>query len=379
MPKPKFVEDVPCLDIGLLKRSGLFARRRTTRLRLEIEGAEVIASGSAVASVVGLQIGSAPVQSVDTIFVPLTFGERLYFVCPKTSKRATKLYLVDGVFASREGHGLVHLVTTGRREDVERARSVHIATRLSGAALGKSPARGTRRRRLISELNERGDEKYVGQDVRRLLVPNKEIRKRAETALDSDKRRTVTTSTAYLLERGRQSLDGWAEAEVAEAMRDLVRGRQEGVFPTFELPDDLTPDFLLPRVRLDARSLQKAGLLDPGGLRYAAFVFDRSCSTYLSWAWFAFDMRDPADAWILMRGKSVGLRETSEQAIRVEHRNDRPYLVCPFTKTRRTTLYLREGLFGSHRALKLRASEFDVPEEPQDEGWAENRSVSSLR
>lgn len=124
----RFVEDYPSVDIGLLKRRGLFADSgHSVEVKLGEAGFQFQLLSDREITVKRTSGGSPVRLGVETRL--LRYGERQYFVCPKSGSRATKLYLVEGKFASREGHGLVHLTTTRRPSDIARAKTVHLSQR----------------------------------------------------------------------------------------------------------------------------------------------------------------------------------------------------------------------------------------------------------
>lgn len=358
----RFVEDYPSVDIGLLKRRGLFEASgeaveitfvgEPLRFRCEPSG------GILVSDAAGRRSHRLSIETRT-----LRYGQRRYFMCPKTGRRATKLYLVDGELASREGHGLVHLITTNRPADVARAKTVHRSTRLSGAALGKGPARGRRRKALVDALASIGDTASIGTDAAGVIHRDR-LNRRSGRREEDEAQENAGSSTRYALEAGRRSEDGWTEEEVLEALSEPLELALKGTLDTASTPD-FAPDWLAQRARLDVRTLHHAGLLEVEELRAAALKWDRDSTGVINYVLMAADFRDPDHPFLVIKSRDTYEHVDYFQIIQVEYCAGRWYFRCPISHARRTTLYLREGLFGSDKALNLRKRGWDSSEDPE--------------
>lgn len=358
----RFVEDYPSVDIGLLKRRGLFAGSgHAVEVKLDEAGFQFERRTHREITVKRISGGSPVRLGIETR--PLRYGERRYFVCPKSGGRATKLYLVEGEFASREGHGLVHLTTTRRPSDIARAKTVHVSTRLSGAALGKGPARGRRKKVLVQELAAVGSAKWIDPAAAQVIHRDR-LRSKSRRLQDEAERWSEGSSTRYALEHGRAGEDGWTEEEVLEFLAEPLERAVKGVLETSTL-DDLTPDWLASRARLDVRSLDHAGLFEVDDLHGAALRWDRSSTGVINYVLMAADFRDAYHPFLLILSRDTYDRVDHLQIISIEYCAGRWYFRCPISGSRRTTLYLREGLFGSDKALKLRKRQWDPSEDPE--------------
>lgn len=356
----RFVEDFPSIDIGLLKRRGLFEQSDSAPVVVQTKvGPWTFTSseGSVVSATYEVK-GKPITQSIELQVAQIRYGVRPYFVCPTTFERAAKLYLADGFLASRKAHGLVHLVTTNRKIDVQRGRTTHVATRLKGSALGKGPARGMRRSKLIIDLIQLDGVRWVDPEAMKIMA--KVIRKEQDARYIEDRlRRIQSSSTAVALERGLASAVGWTQDEVLRQLADPLALAAAGRLPP--MPElKLHPEHLHPRVTLDVRSLASAGLLEPEELKGAAMLWDRDYSGVVNYTLLAAEFTDWRAPYLLVENVDTFLRERYTQVIPIDYVSDRWYFKCPFTGARRTTLYLREGWWGSEKALNLRRDEGHV-------------------
>lgn len=355
----RFVEDFASVDIGLLKRRGLFrlsglteacvdTRSGSFRFRHDQEAGTI--------KVVQEHRPGAGEQTIEVQVAAIRYGARRYFVCPRTFARASKLYFADGMWASRQGHGLIHLVTTKRRNDTVRGKTFHLASRLTGADLGKGPARGPRRQALARKLLTTIDMRSVDSETAKVL----KTALRAEiTAAERSQRGSLDeVTTRFALEQGRDPNTGWKEADILRELREPLKLALAGELP--RLPDaKFEPNWLAGRPRLDVRTLESEGLLEVEELRGFSLIWDKECSGIISYVLVAADFRDPWRPFLLVESRDGYWRKSYFQIIPVDFVARRWYLICPLSGARKTTLYLREGRFGSEKALNLRREDWN--------------------
>lgn len=361
----RFVEDFVSIDIGLLKRRGLFepGGERTVEVQTRV-GTFTFTHRppeGRIRMVHSLE-GHRTLQTVELQVAQLRYGERRYFVCPINRERASKLYFVLGRLGSQKGHGLVHLVTTNRKADVQRGRTINLAKRLKGDAIGKGPARGMRKARIILSMLAADGAKWVDPEALQIIA--KTFKKEENRNYQDEMRRRIRgSSTRFALEEGRRSQMNWTQDEVLRQLAEPLAMVKAGTFP--ELPDlELPPDHLHPRVSLDVRSLHSEGLLEVEELKAAALMWNRKYSGVINYTLLAADFRDPWKPYLLVENVDTFLRESYHQIIPVVHAAGRWYLRCPFTGVRRNTLYMREGWLGSNKALNLRRKAWDPALDP---------------
>lgn len=358
----RFVEDFTSIDIGLLKRRGLFEPGAAQTVVVDtLPGPMEMTCqqpGTHVTVHLG-PIGKPPVQRIELRATQLRMGERVYFACPITGDRASKLYLVDGRLASRVGHGLVNLSTTNRMTDAPRGRSINLANQLKGDALGKGPARGARREKLIERLLAVKGNGAIDPEAQRIIDQTSRARNDREAILEKQ-RRAFSHTTGAALERGRTSAMNWTEEDVlrqlAEPLAEIAAGRPPEV-PVI----DWYPEHLYPKVTLDVRILNSAGLFVPGELKGAALIWDRVMNWVIHHTLVAADFRDPERPYLLIENVDTLARETFRQVIPLKFVAGRWYMQCPFRGSQHTILYMRCRWLGSERALNLRRKPLDYP------------------
>lgn len=133
------VEDVLVLDVRVLRRlgalrvgecvitdlrwstHGLNALEARLRVDMRDVGGVITVRGGDISQVINVEATAAGFG-----------GRRCYLLCPITGSRREVLYLVDGQFASREGHGLSY--ATQNMTDLSRARrkAAKLRARLEG-------------------------------------------------------------------------------------------------------------------------------------------------------------------------------------------------------------------------------------------------------
>lgn len=153
------VEDVLALDVRVLRRLGalvigecVITNLSWSRRGLSALEARLRADMRSLSGVIALR-GSSISQHVDVDTRAAGFGgRRYYFVCPITSNRCEVLYLVDGQFASRQGHRLSYAVQNITDLSRARRKAEKIRQRLAGDGLPQ--ARGRKRFELITRLHD---------------------------------------------------------------------------------------------------------------------------------------------------------------------------------------------------------------------------------
>lgn len=122
------VEQFPVIDLRVLKRAGLLKPGECTYDTLcwrnqDLEMLEVrifvdlIDAGDGSIRIAG----DVPSQRAAIECVPCPYGGyRCYFLCPLTGTRCEQLFLVDGIFSSRQGHKLTF--SSQSEDELSRAR-----------------------------------------------------------------------------------------------------------------------------------------------------------------------------------------------------------------------------------------------------------------
>lgn len=215
---------------------------------------------------------------------------------------------------------------------------------------------------LVEELATAGRKQWI-DPAAAVVVDRARLRSRSRRVQEDAERWTEGSTTRYALDAGRAGENGWSEAEVLEALAEPLALAAKGELQTSS-PDILAPDWLGSRARLDVRSLRSAGLLKVEELRAAALRWDRDTTGIINYVLMAADFRDPNHPYVLTRARDTFDGVDYFQTIPIEHCAARWYFRCPISGSRRTTLYLREGLFGSDKALNLRKREWDASEDP---------------
>jgi hypothetical protein len=143
MPRD-LTDDIPSIAIGALMAGGSLAASLDGSIELtRLDTEKVLLSH--------LPEGSRTSQTVGLARVKLKFGDRLHFVCPVSGRRCSRLYFKDGLFASREAHGLAYQSQRQDRDERLAARARKIARRIEGDDVG-GPARGRNRASLLRRL-----------------------------------------------------------------------------------------------------------------------------------------------------------------------------------------------------------------------------------
>jgi hypothetical protein len=364
----RFVEDFVSIDVGLLKRRGLFTPggERTVEVQTRVGTFTFTCRPpEGKIRVVHEREGHRTLQTIELQVAQLRYGERPYFVCPINRERASKLYFVLGKLGSQKGHGLVHLVTTNRKADVQRGRTINLARRLKGDAIGKGPARGMRKAELITRLIALEGAKWVDPEALHIIATT--VRREQDKAYREERQRRISaSSTKSALEEGRRPPKNWTGDKVLLQLAEPLAMVEAGTLPA--LPDlNLAPDHLYPRVSLDVRTLRSEGLLEVEELKAAALLWNSRFSGVVDYTLLAADFRDPWKPYLLVENVDTFLRERNHQIIPITHAAGRWYFRCPFTNSRRTILYLREGWFGSDRALNLHRKPWDPALDPKIE------------
>lgn len=358
----RFVEDHASIDIGLLKRRGLFKATSEQKVLVDTLAGPMEVTCQQPATHLTVQLGPTGKPAVQQIALQTTklrLGDRVYFVCPISGGRASRLYLVDGQLASRIGHGLVNLSTTNRKTDAPRGLSINLANQLRGDGLGKGPARGARREKLITRLLAVKGNGVIDPEAQRIV--DKTLRAQNDReAIFEKRRRALSHTTGAALERGRTSAMNWTEVDVLRQLAEPLAAILAGCPP--EIPViDWYPEHLYPKVTLDVRVLNSAGLFVPGELKGAALIWDRVLNQLIHYTLVAADFRDPERPYLLIENVDPIERKTYQQFIPLRFVADRWYMLCPFRGSRHTILYMRGRWLGSERALNLKRKPWDYP------------------
>lgn len=135
------VEDVLALDVRVLRRLGalrvgccIITHLRWSKRGLSALEVRLRADMHDDRGAIALRSHSIS-QSINVETIPTEFGgRRCYLVCPITGDRREVLYLVNGQFASRRGHGLSY--ASQNMTDLSRARrrAAKLRARLDGDA-----------------------------------------------------------------------------------------------------------------------------------------------------------------------------------------------------------------------------------------------------
>jgi hypothetical protein len=343
----RFVEDTPSIDVGHLKRVGLFPEVGSATIHLTLDGRDYRLEhtvGDPHFTIHFPRSQKRAPQRVRLQTADLTFGGRRYFECPKTAEPVRKLYLQDGWFASRIGHGLRHLTRSSRKEDIQRGRTIHMAARITGAD-GKGPARGENRTRRLKTLLKEGDPQWFDAAtqlaVHRAALKDARGNKPKKVPIRWGDERRDRTSTKWALQHSSDT----PESDVLETLGRFLSFRGEDLNP--ELTDTGEEPWR-DRPRLDIRTLNAAGFLQLGKLRVSAVRWDRMLMGYVNSCFMAADLRD------LNLPRLVIWLHTDEKAyaqfIDLVWTDDRWYMICPYTERLTTTLYLCCGILASLRA-----------------------------
>jgi hypothetical protein len=349
----RYVEDFPAIDIGFLRRKGLFQAKGPNTVEVDTAIGPVRFSYSHGDDNVSATLPNGPTgpttRRIGLVVKQLRFGERAFFVCPITKTPVTKLYVVNWTFGSRKAHGLVHLSKSSGMNERAKGRARHIADRLKGSA-GRAPARGAKRRALISDLQQYSGSVKLDQETEGLIWATRR-RDEGLSRARSQVRPFEGTSTRSAILRGRDPASGWTEAKVLRHLgAPLQWAKANGLVP---LGTTLPPDYIQARPQLDARVLKSEGLLQPGVLRGAVLLWQKDLMGVLSEVLAAFDLRDPNRPVMFIRGRDTFYDKDYDQLIELIPHAGRWYLRCPISGARATIFYLKEGRFASRRAQEL--------------------------
>jgi hypothetical protein len=274
------------------------------------------------------------------------YGERIVFVCPETDRNCNELCLRDNILASRHYH--VRRMSHAERQSYK----VHtIVMRLLGLD-GTGPARGTSRQTLIAQLRRIPDAVRYDGDVEALLAEGKRVPRR----LLLPRRRSVQRYGDY------PTLDALWQGE-ANAWR-LSRPDVEALLAAF--PETSEP---APKRNLDVANVEDFASLDfptltrywslkPGELRHAPLIYPSHPVAGLQAVWVIVDVRNAASGRVVLRQQYGDDREIIDQYIRLSVSSPaaplRWLFVCPITGLRADLLHLRNELFASREAQRLR-------------------------
>ncbi|WP_231738965.1 hypothetical protein [Novosphingobium sp. FSW06-99] len=160
------VEDVPALDIRLLRRLGVvtpgtcmidtvywrIGGLRACSVRLRVDLSDIERGGDMM--VTGDMPGGAIKQRIAIDAVPAHMGgHRCYYICPTTAERCEVLYYADGRFASRKAHRLSYAVQSMTALSAARLRDGKLRRRLKGEG-GMPRARGRNRLTVVRRAEE---------------------------------------------------------------------------------------------------------------------------------------------------------------------------------------------------------------------------------
>lgn len=152
------VEQFPVIDLRVLKRAGLLKPGECTYDTLcwrnqDLEMLEVrifvdlIDAGDGSIRIAG----DVPSQRAAIECVPCPYGGyRCYFLCPLTGTRCEQLFLVDGIFSSRQGHKL----TFGSQSEDELSRARRKVRKLRKQVEGDARYARPRGRNRFAKLQE---------------------------------------------------------------------------------------------------------------------------------------------------------------------------------------------------------------------------------
>jgi hypothetical protein len=153
------VEHYPAIDLRILRRAGLIApgectydtlcwrnqASRALRVRIFVDLSD---ADDASLRIIGDDID----QRVAIECVPWGFGGmRCYFLCPIDGIRCEALYLVDGIFASRQAHGLTYASQSENELSRARRKARKLHRQVDGDVRYGRP-RGRNRRRKMKQF-----------------------------------------------------------------------------------------------------------------------------------------------------------------------------------------------------------------------------------
>lgn len=158
------VEHFPAIDLRILKRASLLRPDECTYDTLKWRNQASHASSArifidlsdrraAYIKIAGHSDETVVNQRVQMDCVPVRFGGfRYYFVCPMTGRRCELLYLVDGVFASRQAHAVTYSSQTQDKLSRARQKVRKLQRQIDGDNRYARPRRQNRWR-IMQKLN----------------------------------------------------------------------------------------------------------------------------------------------------------------------------------------------------------------------------------
>lgn len=338
------LQDLPCLSAGFLSHHG-FCEDHFVGPAFEVHGVKVLPLK--LFRVVGLFTFACD----DVFFTEIEIGAfisgsvcKIFFVCPKTGKLASKIYFYNLSWASSGGHRLRSSPKgpIGRNER-RHLQKVHRLT--------KSPTHNRRHelRRPVEFKDIRAELCALGkfpvgfESLERLFkdeVLAADMRKR--TACREASRRPMSLTTA--IEGGHPASDKKLQ-QLVSAWRDC-------------------PDFLALQVPQKRSQLENHACLDLNALRRSGLLErEGDWGWHLHWPLWNTDFerltllfRDsPTNIGLMIEFQTIQgatRYQKIEFGMRPTMRN-RLFLKCPALGTLHDRLYLRDGYFGSARAQRL--------------------------
>ena len=293
----------------------------------------------------GEREGFAPIVQVTS--VPLTFGTRVYFVCPKLQKRCLVLRYHQGELISEAAYSQLY----GKPAGVSHERLERILFRLQGTN-GKGRARGTNRRNLIYKLRwSAAASRYP--PVAEFLAAEaareeKESKRKAASLpavnlLTSDIRKYVPGPTRLaIIGHERRT-----PQEHRASMRLVPVAPSPAIRPWGVLED---------HAQLDLRHVldwydSKHRPLSAHKLSCPALVAANAAVMLI------VDRREPDRPFLVVRLSTEGHAPLPAQLIELVKSSDvrgRWQMVCPISEGRYDILLLRDGVFASRGSQRLK-------------------------
>jgi hypothetical protein len=287
-------------------------------------------------------------QTIKLSIAQLRYGERIFFVCPKTGRRCDRLYYWDGSLASAKGHRVPGLAV--RRDAIER-----ILARLEGSD-GADPARGANRQRIIATLKSRLPKLEAGVKRRAENAVHEALEKRLRQIgyLSNPPR----ASTEWALQSGDKMQYAWLNGRsqygaspypvsmAEEATYDQIERAEQGSgADRFRPLASNVPVWFTEECRtLDIRVLTRAG----------HFGGNWSRSILLNWETnpegAIYARINDALSLLALAACAGSFKQTI--ALEIDQRGRRAF-ICPITGRRSELLYYREGCFASRKAQRM--------------------------
>lgn len=328
--------NLPTLSMALLRNSGLFSSTTPNTIGFQLDRSstlvvELIEDGNIIRLTWEHKYKLFE-QRVKTVRVGLNLGSRALFICLLTWDRCDRLFLSRARWASRYA-----VFGSARASPAERRRASYEkrVNRLLGSD-GRGPARGNNRRQIVAELKacpwlRLVDPELADQlDLESSLISQGRangMRASVHSSRLSCGAGFAAGSVVRIDDRNRSWPDRWRgeRGKPLAGRRALAREFVEQ-FPT-----------------LTMRGLTAAKLLVKGALKAMTLTWP-GFPTYI----IECHLEDLTELFIVVR---TTLGDGTDQLIQLSpDANGRLYMLCPFTGQRSSTLYLREGLFGSKSA-----------------------------